>query len=97
MSKYEPTLGKAYSQYGASMGRGAYGQEEEIEGRVYATRIRLDSGGYDKGGAYWGSGAPLYHVYDQGGRFERFVRASSSKAAKEQVLRGRAPEHARTR
>ena len=26
--------------------------------RVY--RVRLDSGGYDDGGAYWGHGAPLY-------------------------------------
>lgn len=26
--------------------------------RVY--RVRLDSGGYDDGGAYWGLGAPLY-------------------------------------
>ena len=87
MSQHEPHLGKAYSQYGASMGRRDYGYEEEIEGRVYATRIRLDSGGYDKGGAYWGSGERLYHVYDAGGRFERFVRATSSKAAKSRALK----------
>ena len=28
--------------------------------RFYLRRVRLDRGGYDQGGAYWGIGAPLY-------------------------------------
>ena len=28
--------------------------------RFYLRRVRLDHGGYDEGGAYWGTGAPLY-------------------------------------
>lgn len=41
-------------------------------------RVRLDSGGYDDGGAYWGHsrGETLYCAQcDEGGR--RFVRAAS--------------------
>lgn len=29
------------------------------------TRVRLDSGGYDKGGAYWGVGSPLYRCMSE--------------------------------
>jgi hypothetical protein len=64
------------------MGRRRYGSEEQATGRIYARRVRLDRGGYDSGGAYWGTGAPLYRVFDEGGNFEDFVRAPSSVAAK---------------
>jgi len=30
-----------------------------LHGRVFDRAIYLDSGGYDKGGAYWGIGGPL--------------------------------------
>lgn len=32
--------------------------------KLYVSRIRLDSGGYDSGGAYWGHGAPIYAASD---------------------------------
>ena len=39
-------------------------------------RVRLDAGGYDDGGAYWGAGARLYcAMCDEGGR--QFTRAKS--------------------
>ena len=29
--------------------------------KVYLQRVRLNNGGYDSTGSYWGTGAPLYH------------------------------------
>jgi len=67
------TLSKAYSQYGASMGRTDFGAP--LEGELCGChRIPLDSGGYDSGGAYWGTGRPLFRVTFEAG--ERFFRAS---------------------
>jgi len=39
------------------------------------------SGGYDRGGAYWGYGDPLFYVEDQDGN-SQFLRAASRAAAK---------------
>lgn len=51
---------------GASMGRSPWLPEEPSPDKVYIQRVRLDNGGYDPGGAYWGTGAPLYCVFTQG-------------------------------
>jgi hypothetical protein len=51
---------------------------------IRATRVRINRGGYDSRGKYWGVGAPLYRVEsadDYG-----FVRAQDSKAAKERAI-----------
>ena len=47
-------------------------------------RIRLNRGGYDSFGTYWGIGAPLYQAAgDIGDAFEEFhFRASDRRAAK---------------
>jgi len=60
-------------KYGAPMGRNSVGKYpttitsgnncrivKKNQTKVYRKRVRLDSGGYDSGGAYWGLGAPLY-------------------------------------
>lgn len=64
---------------GAPMGR----SESPLgEGRrsVRLFRVRLDSGGYDDGGAYWGIGGALYCAQcDEGGR--QFIRASGRLSA----------------
>jgi hypothetical protein len=66
-------LSNACSQYGASMGRSEYGSP--MEGELCGLhRIPIDKGGYDSGGAYWGSGRPLFRVTFAEG--ERFFRAS---------------------
>jgi hypothetical protein len=51
-------------------------------------RVRLDSGGYDSGGAYWGQGAPLYRAADDAGLGEvtLFIRARDREHAKALVL-----------
>lgn len=64
----EPKLSKAYSRYGASMGRREarpQGDQADLALKVRLYRVSLDSGGYDNGGAYWGNGRgvpPLYRA-----------------------------------
>jgi len=61
------------SQYGAPMGRKSFMPHEPTKVAVF--RVRLDRGGYDDGGAYWGTGQPLYCV--RGGDVQLFFRANS--------------------
>ena len=75
-------LPKAYSERGADMGRRShypYDFKKPIKLRL--ERIRLDSGGYDNGGAYWGTGIPLYMASaEEDIRF--FLRADNREVAK---------------
>lgn len=51
------------SQYGAQLGRENQPKvPRDTTGKLRLRRVRLDSGGYDPGGAYWGTGTPLYCV-----------------------------------
>ena len=45
-------------------------------GKVSVRRERLDSDGYTKDGAYFGTGSPLYFVQDEDGIYENHFRAS---------------------
>lgn len=79
---------KVYSQYGAPMGRRGQGYGVEPFGRMYLRRVRLNSGGYDAGGSYWGVGQPLYWYYwenpDVGCEdevIEDFIRADNREHA----------------
>lgn len=49
----------AVSKWGASMGRNNYGKLD-VALKVRVFKVRIDSGGYDNGWAYWGLGLPLY-------------------------------------
>ena len=64
------------SRYGAPMGRAEFGTHEQADGKIRLFKVRLDSGGYDDGGAYWGSGQALFCATD-GGDFRQFIRADS--------------------
>ena len=72
---------KAYSQYGASMGRRDSVAEALDVKKLHLERVRLNSGGYDSGGAYWGQGAPLYVAWGDGQ--EMFFRTKDRREAKE--------------
>lgn len=83
-------LPKAYSQYGASMGRSSYHAHDKasVTARLRLTRVVL-SGDYDSGGAYWGAGAPLYRVEGEsadGDTIEFYFRAESRDDAKAKIL-----------
>ena len=73
MSQFE----QVNSRYGAPMGRRANGYlETRIKRHVRLFRVRIDSQGYDDGGAYWGIGEPLFCAIDDDGN-RQFVRAAS--------------------
>lgn len=68
-------------RFGAPMGRQADGfLETDLPRFVRLYRVRLDSGGYDDGGAYWGLGEPLWCAEDEDGN-RKFIRASSRNRA----------------
>ena len=64
-------------KYGAPMGRPQRGRNITSADRVRFSlqKVRIDSGGYDSGGAYWGVGNPLYWACSEDGKIERFFRA----------------------
>jgi hypothetical protein len=64
------------------MGRPSTGTEPTAPVRLF--RVRLDSGGYDDGGAYWGhrtGGRYLYAATDGDGWFKTVDAASRAHAA----------------
>jgi hypothetical protein len=75
--------------YGAPMGRREF--YDNPTGKVTTFRVRIDSGGYDRGGNYWGFGDPLYcqcEVNDNGFtsecmNYRLFARAKSKAEALE--------------
>lgn len=93
-------LSDVSSKYGAPMGRASVDDVApgEVLGRFELARVRLNIGGYDSGGAYWGHGKPLYRArafvdkgeLEMGGMVEWFLRAESRDAAKATV-RGKYP------
>lgn len=73
------------STYGAPMGRWTSARDAHPAGPCRLFRVRLDSGGYDDGGAYWGIdrpgfGEPLYCATDEE-NFRRFTRAADRRSA----------------
>ena len=78
---------KGYSQYGAWMGRNRreeYSVPRDTTAKLHLRRVRLDSGGYDRGGAYWGHGEPLWCVWGDSGEdtLTTYLRAADRGAAK---------------
>ena len=74
---------------GAALGRPTIcpsGWDGSEVGRLYLRHIRLNSGGYDRNGTYFGLGAPLYWCASADGEVDFMLRASSRIAAKAQIL-----------
>jgi hypothetical protein len=78
-------LPKTCSQYGASMGRHSAYPPADYRGPLVVRRVKLDSGGYDAGGAYWGNGAKLWQAEDPDGYFSYYFRAVDYMAAKREA------------
>jgi len=66
-------------RYGAPMGRGR-GIFNIPAGKIRLFRVKINSGGYDDGGAYWGLGSPLFCATDDMGYCE-YTRAMDRGAA----------------
>ena len=73
--------------YGAPMGRASNAHPGLVDEpmKFYLSRVPLNSGGYDSGGAYWGWGQPLYWYEDTEGDVDAFLRANSREHAKAQI------------
>lgn len=69
----------------SGMGRPSWGTLAGA--RVNLRRVPLDRGGYDNGGAYWGSGEPLWHASGPDG--EQWFRAQDRESAKKMVTGAR--------
>ncbi len=89
-------LSNVSSHRGAPMGRTQSHDAADTASaprRFYLERVRLNNGGYDAGGAYWGIGAPLYRAYSDTSangkenlpRVETYSRARSRDDAKSEV------------
>ena len=73
-------------KYGAPMGRYTGPRYLDTSAcKIYLRQVALDSGGYDRGGAYWGLGIALWEALDQDGNGFIF-RAESRDLAKAKVL-----------
>lgn len=68
---------------GASLGRGNVRGDPDTTARFHLRHVRLNAGGYDSGGAYWGHGGRLYHYQSEDGETSGFVRvmAADKRAA----------------
>lgn len=83
MSRFQPT--NVSSKYGAPMGRRSFAAHDGTSvPKLSLQRVRIDAGGYDSGGAYWGLGAPLYVATDGDG-IEVYVRGKTREDAKAAV------------
>jgi hypothetical protein len=75
--------------YGAPMGRATSTPEGPaglFKDKCRLFQVRLDSGGYDDGGAYWGRDLPLYCCESVDGTLRTFTRHPSREAAKAAIL-----------
>lgn len=54
---------------------------DEMAGRLYLSRVRLNSGGYTDRGRYFGTGQTLWRASDDDGS-ECYIRASTRAGAK---------------
>ncbi len=76
----------AGSARGAPFGRPSSTSPGKAPGeRYYLSRIRIDAGGYDPGGAYWGVGQPLYYFTTADGAESGYLRAADRDHAKDKV------------
>ena len=85
------TLKTVDARYGAPMGRMGAHADTRRPYRFSLRRVRLDAGGYDSGGAYWGHGQPLYWASAVSGdaiapNVDYFFRACDRDAARARVL-----------
>jgi hypothetical protein len=71
-------LPKVDCKYAAPLGRG---NSRELIGVTRLNKVALNGGGYDSGGAYWGTGEPLWCAQDSEGN-ELFLRSATRATAK---------------
>ena len=78
-----PHLSKGFSERGAQMGRHTGPAPSSVGATWQIERVRIDRGGYDQGGAYWGLGAPLWWATD--GANDVYFRARDRATAQAHI------------
>lgn len=73
------------SRHGAPMGRRSFPYLATEAGKIHLQHVPINSGGYDRGGAYWGLGQRLWFAMDQDGNSQYF-RARDRETAKAKIL-----------
>ncbi len=74
-----------YPKRGAAMGRPSkHADDAEAPIKLVLRLIRLDSGGYDANGTYWGGGI-IYWYADGDGKVDATLNARNRTDAKEKV------------
>lgn len=64
-------------------GRPGIGSEEDTKGKkIYQRKVAIDKKGYDKGGAYWGTGKSVYVRYTIDKSYVRFTEEKEEKVQK---------------
>ena len=72
---------------GAALGRPTVlDAPEDFAGRIYLRKVRLNQGGYDANGTYFGTGTPLYWYSDEEGEIDAMLRANHREQARNMVL-----------
>lgn len=84
MRTIDKIITKMDCKFGAPMGRSNKGTMKyckdsdtdipDTDKKVFKQRVNLNSGGYDKGGAYWGLGSELWVMYTRDLSFIHFYR-----------------------
>jgi len=72
---------------GAALGRASVKGDRKHDGRLFMRLVRLDSGGYDTNGTYFGHGRRLYWYSSEDGSIDGTVRGETRAQAREKVLR----------
>ncbi len=75
-------------QRGAALGRNSYHADKpkEWEGKLYLRKIRLNAGGYDSNGTYFGHGSPLYWCSSADNEIDFMIRAPNRFEAEMNIL-----------
>lgn len=71
---------------GAAFGRPTIHGPKDFSGRLTLRRIRLNQGGYDCNGTYFGAGMSLYWYADEEGTIDGMLRATDRANARAKVL-----------
>ena len=72
---------------GAALGRPSIKEEpKDYAGLLYLWHMRLDAGGYDKNGTYFGIGERLYWCANENHTVDFMLRAQDRADARTQVL-----------
>ncbi len=71
---------------GAALGRGSYHAEDKnLPIKFILRQIRIDSGGYDSNGTYFGIGNPIYWCANEEYEVDFVLRAYNREQAKAEV------------